>query len=264
MKDYDETIITGNICNIVKKRIFTKNKMVVTLATENYSCSINYLLSSIKHYEPGIMVLIYCIGWRNVLLTQFKTCYPNYYFKEIKMENYVKGDIIKLKVKIQRETYLEYTCGYIWIDADSIVLSSLDKLFDLIPKYNLICYYRPEENFYMKFAVGVIIFGKNVSDETEQKINLDFINKYYGNSLVTDGFHDWFYDQTSLYETWLSFVPTIKLYTLGENEHSIYDNVNTIIYSRRTDNKHKLHDILKSRGCIIANINFGQIKMAYT
>lgn len=261
-KDYDEKLVTKNIydnlCNVSNN----KCKLVVTLATENYSNNVNYLLSSIKNTNPNVMVIVYYIGWKSMLLLQFKTCYPNYYFREIKLENYVKGDIIKLKVKLQLDIYLEYTFGYIWIDADSIVLTKLDKLFALIPNYTLSCYYRPNEHYYMNFAVGVIIFGKS-NDINKQKINLEFIKKYYDNSLITTGYNSWFYDQTSLYETYNEFKDKINLYELKENEHSINDTIDTIIYSRRTDNKHKLIDILKMKKIVLSNINFSGIKLVY-
>ncbi len=261
-KDYNEEMVTQNIYNKLYGISVNKCKLVVTLATENYSNNVNYLLASIKNTNPNVIVIVYYIGWKSVLLLQFKTCYPNYYFREIKMDNYVKGDIIKLKVKLQLDIYLEFTYGFIWIDADSVVLANLDKLFNLIPNYTLSCYYRPDENYYMKFAVGCIIFGKCNNDK--QKVNLEFINKYYENSLVTTGYNNWFYDQSSLFETYTEFKDKIKLYEFKENEHSINDTIDTIIYSRRTDNKHKLSDILRMKKIVLPNINFSGIKLVYT
>jgi hypothetical protein len=266
MKDYDEKMVTYNLHNIFKNIIVNKNKMVVTLATENYTNNLNYLLSSIKHTNPNVTVLIYCVGWKNFLLNQFRNCYPNYYFREYDINNgWVKGDIIRLKVKVQREVYLEYSYGYIWIDADSIVLKNLDKLFDLIPEYNLACYYRPDNLFYMRFAVGVIIFGKRVNADMDcQQLNLEFINEYYNRSVDTKGFHNWFYDQTSLYDAYELYKHRIKLYEFTENEHSINDTLDTIIYSRRSENKYKLNEVLKKKGITVTNINYGNTMMVYS
>lgn len=259
-KSYDPENVTKNIFNIINEKIMNKNKMVVTLATENYTNNLNYLLSSIKHTNPSCLVLVYCVGWSNMLLNQFKICYPNYYFKEINIGNYVKGDIIRLKVKLQWETYNKYSFGYLWIDADSVVLKKLDKIFDLMDKYTLVCYYRPEENHHMKFAVGIIMFCKNIMDNRN---NVEFLERYYENSIVTEGYNDWFYDQTSLYDTYVEFGDRCKLYELGESEHSINDTVDTIVFSRRTNNKNKLMDLLKSRGIVVSRINFGNIRMKY-
>ena len=261
-KKYDEITVTKNIYELAKEIVINKNKLIVTLATENYSNNLNYLLSSIKCTNPNVNVLVYCVGWRNFLLSQFKTIYPNYYFREYTLDNWVKGDIIKLKVKIQRDVYLEFDYNFVWIDADSIVLGNLDKLFKLIPNYGLICYYRPDNEYYMKFAVGVIAYGKSKNEEI-QKMNLEFINTYYNNSLVVVQKDGWFGDQISLYETWVQFKDKIKLYELNENEHSINDTLNTIVYSRRIDNKHRLHEILKMKNIIIPNINYNNIKMVY-
>lgn len=264
MKDYDERIVTKNMCDMIKGIIINKNKMVVTLATENYANNLNYLLSSIRYTNPGVMVMVYCVRWRNVLLNQFKIAYPKYHFEDYSFrENYVKGDIIRLKVKIQKHVYTKFTNGYIWIDADSIVLGNLNKLFDLIPKYTLSCYHRPEENYYMSFAVGVIIFGKMNDNNDGQKLNLEFVNKYYENSVITEGFNGWFYDQTSLHDVYELYKDKIKMYPLSESEHSINDTLDTIIYSRRVDNKYKLIEILRSRGIVVTNINFGNVAMVY-
>lgn len=260
-KRYDSKIVTKNMFDIINNKIFDKNKMIVTLATENYTNNLNYLLSSIKHTNPSYLVLVYCVGWSNMLLNQFKICYPNYYFKEINIGNYVKGDIIRLKVKLQYETYIKYSFGFLWIDADSIVLKKLDILFNLMQTHTLVCYYRPEEQYHMKFAVGIIMFGKNVDDNEN---NLNFIKTYYENSITTEGYNNWFYDQTSLYDTYMKFGDRCKLYELGENEHSINDTIDTIVFSRRTNNKNKLMDLLKMKKIVVSRINFGDIRMKYS
>ena len=242
---------------------YEKQKLVVTLATEDYSNNLNCLLSSIKHTNPTQSVLVYCVNWKSRLVNDFKSNYQNYYFSEIKLKSYTKGDIIKLKVKLQHDIYFYHRLPFIWIDADSLVLRSLKPIFDKIKDNTFICYYRPDEPHYMKFAVAVISFG--ISDQPdEQKINEEFLIKYYENSLKTSGYNDWFYDQTSLYETFVDYEDELKLYALSENEHSINDTINTIVYSRRMHNKKTLKEILNSYNITEANINFEGINFKYT
>jgi len=236
--------------------------MVVTLATEDYSNNLNYLLCSLVSTNPELMVLIYYVGWREKLVSDFKNIYPFYSFEEYTLDNYTKGDVIKLKVELQYLTYSKLKIPFIWIDADAIVLKPLDDLFAKINQYNLICYHRPYENDHMKFAVGVISFGL-FNNAEEQKINEIFLEKYYQNSKITKGVNNWFYDQTSLYETFIEFKETIKLYELSENEHSIKDTIDTTIYSRRIINKQSLSEILRHKKIHIPEIDFSEIKLKY-
>lgn len=240
----------------------TKQRLIVTLATENYSKNINYLLASIVHTNPDQLVVVYYIGWRDSLINQFKNNYPKYHFEEIKLSTYTKGDIIKLKVKMQHDIYFKYMLPFIWIDADSIVIKSLNSIFDKINNYNLICYHRPDAEFYMKFAVGVIAFGCS-NDLNIQKLNEEFLINYYENSKTTSGHNNWFYDQTSLHDTYEKYKSKIKLYPLTEKEHSINDTADTIIYSRRLRNKKHIKEMLISKKIPVPFVNFEDIVMKY-
>jgi hypothetical protein len=230
--------------------------MVVTLATEDYSKSMNYLLSSLKQTNPNLRVLVYYIGWRESLLEQFTSIYSNYQFEEIKLDDYIKGDILKLKVKLQKDTYFKYRVPYLWIDADSVVLKNLNILFDQLKTHNLLCYYRPNEVTYMKFAVGVIGFG--IDDKSAR-----FLNAYSKQCTLTKGHNDWFYDQSALWEVYKTMEKALKLYPLKEHEHSINDTHDTIIYSRRLENKTTTKDILLKNNIRVNNINFEDINIKY-
>ena len=261
-KLYNPENITNEIYKHINRIAETKQKLIVTLATEDYSNNMNYLLSSIKHTNPNQSVLVFYVGWRDELINEFIKYYPTYHFEEIKLNNYKKDDIIKLKVKLQHDIYFKFRLPFVWIDADSIVLRDLSPLFDKIKHNTLICYYRPNEPFYMKFAVGVIAFGL-CDDEEQQEINENFIKSYFEHCNTTLGHNDWFYDQTSLHETYNDYEDKIKLYCLSENEHSINDTTDTIVYSRRLNNKKTLRDILSSFNIKLENINFTGINMKY-
>jgi len=261
-KLYSEKTVTYDLYQYIQETETHKQRLIITLATDTYANNVNYLLASIKNTNPNQMVIIYYINWSDLLLNNFKLHYPNYYFEEIKLDEYTKGDIIKLKVQVQKKAYFIYKLPFIWIDADSIVLKSLDQLFDKLKQYNLICYYRPEENYYMKFAVGVIGFGRS-ADLKLQQLNEKFITSYYDNSLITEGYNNWFYDQTSLYDTYLIYEKDINLYELKEHEHSINDTPDTIVYSRRTNNKTHLSEILTLKNIIVPNIDFSGVELKY-
>ena len=77
-----------------------KNHIIVTTSTMDYAFTLNILLSSLEHTNPDKIAVIYTINWSEELLTKFKHEYKNYYFKEILLNKYDKGDILKLKVKL--------------------------------------------------------------------------------------------------------------------------------------------------------------------
>jgi hypothetical protein len=80
---------------------------------------------------------------------------------------------------------------------------------------------------------------------------------------VTEGYNDWFYDQSSLYETYLEYETKMKLYPLSEHEHSINDTPDTIVYSRRMTNKKSLLEMLNQRKIIVPNIDFTEVELKY-
>lgn len=262
LSKYNANLTAQTLVENIRNIEFMKNKTILTVATEDYANNLNLLLSSLKHTNPDKQVIVYCVEWRLSLIDSFKILYPKYIFIEYQMNTYNKSDIIKLKVKLQYEFYFKYQLPFLWIDADSIVIRNLDSLFDKIRHNTLICYYRPNENPHMKFAVAVIGFGRN-PDYNIQKLNDEFLQMYYEKSLTTEGHNDWFHDQTSLYETYDMYKDLIKLYKLGEHEHSINDTHNTMIYSRRLINKQSLNDMIQKHKIPIANVDFNGIEMKY-
>lgn len=259
---YNINLTSQDLSNKIVNLRKSKQKTIITLATEDYSNNLNYLLSSIKYTNPKLLVIVYCINWRVSLIDQFKSHYPNYHFKEKKIKSYTKGDIIKLKVKIQHDEYMENMVPFIWIDADSIVLKNITPLFNKLNDHTFICYHRPEEKEYMKFAVGVIGYGVSDKDD-EQEINTEFVEEYSKSCETTSGYKKWFHDQLSLYETFEKYKDQIKLYELNEHEHSIKDTHDTIVYSRRLGNKFGLKNILSTNKIKVSPIKFGGIQFKY-
>jgi len=257
------------VCNRFMKPIANlidqKNKFVVTTATPDYTLSLNYLLSSVNKTNPGVIVLVYAVGWDIGLYRKFVYAYPRYFFERINMPVYDRGDILKLKVKLQYEACMKHKIRYIWIDADSVVVRSLDPLFAKLGDYNLLCYSRFDaRDYHMKFAVGVIAFGFSKDNEVH-KLNLDFVTDYFKTTERTQGKGNWFHDQIALYETYQSpkYIGKIKLYSLRDSEHSINGVLDTIVYSRRPDNRVSLLELLVKNNIDIVFIDFFGVPQKY-
>lgn len=236
-----------------------KGTYILTLATKDYSKPLNYLLSSIKYSNPYLKVVIICINFTKELLNEFLTHYKDYIFFDYKLDNYKKGDILKLKVKMQKYFFYKYDKPFLWIDADTIVIKKLDSILINLWNHNLIVYQRFDLEDYMKFAVGVIGYGIG-KDINITKVLLDEYNK---SVLKTNGINDWFYDQLALWDVYCKFKDKISPYFLSENEHTLHCNNSSIILSRRSKQEKIIRDLLNDINCPISNIDFSDIKMNY-
>lgn len=239
----------------------TKNAYILTLATPNYLGPMNYLLSSIKYTNPSLPVVVICVNCNAFLLNQFIFRYPEYKIINYQIDpNYQKKDILLLKVKMQRYFFNTFEKPFLWIDADTIVVKKLDKLLHDLYDYNLMVCTRFNDNeYFRKFAVGVIGYGfGNDIDKTK-----DLLNAYYKEILITTGFNDWYHDQISLLETYNEHKNLIKLYELKDIEHSLTNNPNSAIISRRSKGEEVIVKKLAALGCPVADIDFADIKMAY-
>jgi hypothetical protein len=256
-KKYDQQI--SKIIDIYRKS--NKGTYILTLATEDYTKPLNYLLSSIRHSNPTLTVVAILVNCRDKLVQDFSDHYPRYRFINYKISpDYRKGTILKLKVKFQRYFFKKYEKPFIWIDADSIVLKSLNKLLYNLWEYNMMVYTRfNDENDFMKFAVGVIGFGMGKDIEATKNL----LDAYYDEVQVTKGVNNWFYDQTALWDVYQNIKQTLKLFELKETDHTLDCNNNSTIVSRRRKKETAIKYMLEKSCCVIANINFDAIPTMY-
>lgn len=233
-------LINQNKLNELKTIDINKYNFILSCATEDYSNSISLLISSIQHTNKNIKIVIYCINWKDDLIKEFITNFPNVYFLYIHRKFNNKNDILKLKVELQYKFYETFNLNYLWIDSDSIVIKDLTPIFNSLINNHVCCRLRLHKDLvHFKFAVGVIGFSKNYN------ITLDFLRFYYDKCQINKGFENWYSDQISLYETYKYFGDKIKYFNLSEKYHSINGTINTIIYSRRNSNKYTPIDILE-------------------
>ena len=256
IKKYNYTL--NKTINLYKKS--GKSSYILTLATEDYTKPLNYLLSSINYSNPGLQVVIILVNCRKSLIEQFCGAYKNYKFIDYKISaDYSKGMILKLKVKIQRYFFIKYEKPFLWIDADSIVLKNINNLLVDLWNYNLMVYTRFDEDYYMKFAVGVIGFG--FAQNIEATKNL--LDKYYQEVLITQGVNNWFHDQVALWAVYQQIKKSLKVNELREHEHTLNCNTASMILSRRKKKETIMREILEQVGCVCTNINFDGIMTQY-
>jgi len=246
------SVIGKQMLSTLKTTVMNKQRFIATCATANYAQSLNYLLSSIQSTNPNEHVIIHAINWPNSLYNNFTSAYPNNWFIKYDINDINPGNILKVKVELQKNLWHTHNIPYIWIDADSIVLKPLDPIFAKINDHDLVCYHRQNNPVHTKFAVGVIAFGLHTPV---------IIDNYYSHTISNAGFNNWFYDQIGLHETFIKHNPS--LYSLTENEHSINGNTDTIIFSRRVENIQTIKEILKHRQIHVTHIDLCDISQKY-
>lgn len=256
-RKYDQQIT--KVVDLYRKS--NKGVYVLTLATEDYTKPLNYLLSSIRHSNPTLTVVAILVNCRDKLIQEFSEHYPRYRFVNYQInKNYTKGMILKLKVKLQRYFFKRYEKPFLWIDADSIVTKSLNRLLYNLWEYNMMVYTRfNEENHFMKFAVGVIGFGVG-HDVNATK---DLLDAYYKEVQTTQGINNWFYDQIALWEVYQNIKKTLKVYELKEADHTLDCNINSVVISRRRKKETAIREILDKNHCVVAEINFEGVPTMY-
>jgi hypothetical protein len=242
------------IADIYKRS--NKGTYVLTLATEDYLKPMNYLLSSIKHTNPDLLVVAVCVNCNKKIVNEFSKSYPDYVFYEYYIgRTYQKGDILKLKVDVQEHFFNKYEKPFIFIDADTVVVKSMKKLFLELFNHNLLVYTRFTEPEYMKFAVGVIGYGGDVG------ITKKLLTEYKKVTHKTEGYNNWFHDQIALWNVYQGVKREIKMYELKEQEHSLNVDKNSIIISRRKNSESVIQKILTEIRCPVVEIgnNFKDI-----
>lgn len=255
-KQYSNQI--NKMFDIYKKS--SKGTYILTLATEDYLKPMNYLLSSIKHTNPDLVVVAICVNCNKSIISEFSKNYPDYVFYEHYInKNYQKGDILKLKVDVQQYFFEKYEKPFMWIDADTIVIKSIKQLLYNLWDYNLMVYTRFEENDYMKFALGVVGYGFGLDIKTTKFILTEYTKVVHNIS----GYNGWFHDQLALWDVYEKNKKDLKVYRLNENEHSLNMNKTSMIVSRRRGGEDQIQKMLNGIRCPVADINFKDIKTCY-
>lgn len=267
-----------------------QKKFVVTFATIDYSNMLSLLLNSIVKTNPDVITIVFCLNWERVYHQKFMKYYEKSsilfvpYLVQIKSKN----DILRTKVRLIQECYYKLDQDFIWIDADSIVLSSLKPLYDLFEqkKKQILVFQRPEsKNEYEKVALGVVGFSKfrpSYPVESRDVVGR-FINIWMRKveSCLESPLRDWFADQISFYRTMneclasstaasgtsgtsgATGIAPLSIHSLTNAEHSINGYEDTIIYSRRRNNKRSIGDLARERGIDSEMLIIPGLKYAY-
>lgn len=229
--------------------------MVVTCATYNYCDMLLLLLASHQHSNPHIPIAVHTIGWPADRLEAARTRFPEARFhahpalasdspSELKGPVPRSAEILKLKVRLLHEAFHGSDQPVIWVDADTLLLTSLNPLLQrLSQSVDFAVTYRPRKRPHAKFAVAVLCFCKTVA--AEQLLSCYVQKSEHSTGLVkrrdSSGVA-WFHDQLALWDAyhhlrggWFRLPRRHKprLMPLTQSEHSIDGSAESIFVSRR-------------------------------
>jgi len=229
--------------------------MLVTCATYNYCAMLELLLASHHYSNPGLPIAVHAIEWPDDYLDAARIRFPHAQFyphaalasdspTELKGPVPRSAEILKLKVKLLCDAFHRSSEAVIWVDADTLLLSSIDPLLQrLATQGDFAVTYRPSKRAHAKFAVAVLCFQKTVA--AEQLLSCYAEKSRHSSGLIKRGDKSgvaWFHDQLALWDAYrhqrggvfrLPRRNKPRLMPLGQGEHSIDGHPDSIFVSRR-------------------------------
>jgi hypothetical protein len=229
--------------------------MLVTCATYNYCDMLLLLLASHQHSNPDIPIAVHAVGWPDDRLQAARIRFPRAQFhahpalaadspSELKGPVPRSAEILKLKVKLLHEAFQASDEPVIWVDADTLLLTSLKPLLQrLSQSVDFAVTYRPRKRPHAKFAVAVLCFCKTVA--AEQLLDYYVQKSEHSTGLVKRRDNSgvaWFHDQLALWDAYYHlrggffrlprrYKP--QLMPLSQSEHSIDGSADATFISRR-------------------------------
>jgi hypothetical protein len=206
--------------------------MILSFATDNFSDWVDLLLRSYQGSNPGKGAKIYCLGWGDGLLAEFRDKYPTFRFEwfplsvtireKVEKTNEVQ-EVLKLKLPFILHEIITTTEPFIWVDADTLVMRDIGPFLDKLSEYDFMATHRPAEYFYPwgKFMAGVLGFGRSTQA-------IKFLSRA---SIRTQIINDWFSEQIALSQLYAD--AGVKLYHLSEDQHSINGYLKATFISRK-------------------------------
>ncbi len=229
--------------------------MLVTCATFNYCDMLLLLLASHQQSNPEIPISVHAIGWPDAYLVAAQARFPQARFvahaelasdspSELKGPVPRSAEILKLKVRLLCEAFHNSDQPVIWVDADTLLLSSLDPLLRrMATGSDFAVTYRPRKRPHAKFAVAVLCFQKTIA--AENLLNCYAEKSEHSGGLVKRGDASgvaWFHDQLALWHAYrhqrggllqLLRKDKPRLMPLEHAEHSIDGRPDSMFVSRR-------------------------------
>ncbi|NND90872.1 MAG: hypothetical protein HKN42_08390 [Granulosicoccus sp.] len=252
--------------------------MLVTCATFNYLDMLCTLLASHRASNPHVPLAVHAIGWPEQYLSAARSLYPHATFhahadspgdRPMEMKGPVprSADILRMKVQLLHDAYHASTGAVTWVDADTLLLSSIDPLLERIEKAgDFAVTYRARKRQHARFAVAVLSFMRTEKAERLLSRYAQIAQQTAGTRKRKPGNQvAWFHDQLALWQAWqeqsrgLLGLPrrnAPRMVALTAREHSIDGATDAIFVSRRDKvlEHDAMVDLLADRGIAVSSV----------
>lgn len=213
------------------------------------------LLASHHVSNPDTALHVHAIDWPVDALGNIRSLYPHAVFhahdkvlengpEELKGPVPRTASILKLKVDVLYKAYQQSDKPVVWVDADTLLLSSIQPLIERVSATgDFGVTYRRKKRDHAKFAVAVLCFTRSNAAAALLESYAQGVENSQGMVKRNDkGGVAWFHDQLGLWQAYRSQsrnrlgLPrrdAPKLVALTDQEHSIDGNPDAIFVSRR-------------------------------
>jgi alpha-N-acetylglucosamine transferase len=211
--------------------------MILIVSDKDYIYNAKILINSIRKLH-NIKIHLHLINYKELINHEN----IEYSYSNIELDNQTKlkwnnieytpkmAYCANIRVKLVNDL-LKHNDNILYLDADSIVLNSLDNLFRLITENDLCANYCNKKKFYKNgFRIRTGVLGIKNTD-----IMKEFMTDYSENINL----FEWFSDQDNLQNTFIKFKNKIKFYNLGIEYIDWYFNDNSIIWTGKGNLKYK-------------------------
>jgi len=208
--------------------------MIVTCATEHYAESLELLLASYAWSNPGGLAVVHLLGWNPARQAELaarcqfeirvRPLPPSAHRRIVAGER--AGEVLRIKCDLMAEACEEMGDAFFWVDADTLVLRSLEPLLARLrsASCDLLCTYLPHEVRERVFAAGVIGCAPTLGCGR-------LLRAVAAEARHLPGLDNWYQDQLALVHCYELLQP--RLGRLSESEHSLRGNPQAVFVSKR-------------------------------
>jgi hypothetical protein len=147
----------------------TGEKLVITAATgDRYRLGLAKLLFTCKKTNPGSLFIVLMINWEEEQKAQFQEVFQGYPIVYTSIDQPItthenpdiRSQAFKLKASLFKHAYLTIGPPLLWIDADVVVLNSLDSIFAKLEDADFSSSFNPFQNEKQKFSAQAVGIGR--------------------------------------------------------------------------------------------------------
>ncbi len=143
-------------------------KLIVTAATgDHYRTHLAKMIYTCQTTNPDCMIVALLINWDENKIQSFVSNFKPFVFVNIEepittpSAPEIRYQVFRMKASIFKHAYFELGAPYVWVDADNVVLKSINPICAKLKNADFCASYVPWKKEEEKFAASVVGFGSS-------------------------------------------------------------------------------------------------------